>query len=83
MALLALKAAGTALVLNYGIHTGASILHAKVCVPETVWDIARSLVATASPVCSFLLNTMVATQSNYATILTTTIAATLTGMLRT
>lgn len=82
MALVAVKAAAYGLAMNYGVHLGSSLAYAKVCVPEDVWDVARSFVATASPVCSFLLNTMVVTQSNYAAILTTTVAVTLSGILR-
>jgi hypothetical protein len=82
MALLAVKAAALALTVNYGVHVGAATVYASVCVPQTVWDIARSVVATASPVCSFLLGTMQLTQNNFAVVITSTLAAVATGMLK-
>jgi len=52
------------------------------CVPQSFWDIPASLVATASPVCSFFLNMMQFTQNNYATLVTTTVAAVLASSLK-
>lgn len=75
MALVAVKAAGLAIALNYGVHVGSSLAYAKFCVPQTVWEIAHTFVATASPVCSFLLTTMQVTQNNFATVITTSLAA--------
>ena len=71
-----------ALGVNYGAHIASSLAYAKFCVPSSVWDIAQGVVTTASPVCSVLLQTMTLTQNNYAVILTTTIATTLTGVLK-
>lgn len=82
MALVAFKVAGSTLLLNYGVHLGASIAYTKVCMPHTVLDLATSFVATASPVCSFLLSTMQVTQSNFAVVLTTTLASIAAGALQ-
>lgn len=82
MALVAVKTAGLALAMNYGVHVGSSIAYAQFCVPHTVWDIGQSLVSTASPVCSFILNTMHVTQSNYAAVITTTLVGIASGLLR-
>jgi hypothetical protein len=82
MALVVLKVAALALGTNYGVHIVSSLAYGKVCVPESVWGIAKSIVTTASPVCSLILSTMTATQSNYAMILTTTIAAGVGGLLK-
>jgi predicted ABC-type sugar transport system permease subunit len=83
MALLALKAAGIAIGINYGAHVTSSHLFYAFCTPQSLWDIPLSVVTTASPVCSFLLNVMQLTQNNFAVGLTTTIAALAAGALRT
>jgi hypothetical protein len=70
---MAMKTVALALALNYGVHVGASLAYAKMCMPETVWDIARSMVATASPVCSFLVSTIQATQTNFGTLVSSTL----------
>jgi hypothetical protein len=82
MALIAMKTAGLALAMNYGVHVGSSIAYSEFCIPHTVWDIGQSIVSTASPVCSFLLNTMQVTQSNYAVVLTTTLVGIASGILK-
>lgn len=82
-AIVALKTVGIALAINYGTHIGSSVAYAKFCVPESIWDLGKTLVTTASPVCSFLLNTMQATQTNYAAIFTTTLATMATAVLKT
>ncbi len=81
-ALVAVKAAGLAVAMNYGVHVGASYAYSKLCVPQTVWDIASSLATTASPVCSLLLSTMQVTQSNFAVIITSTLATLAAGVLK-
>jgi len=73
--IVALKTAATVLALNYGAHVGSAYAYSKFCVPQDVWDVARSFVTTASPVCSFLLTTMQVTQNNFAIVVTTTIAS--------
>ena len=80
--ILAVKTAAIALAMNYGVHVGSSYAFTKLCVPQSVWDIAGSLVATASPVCSFLLSTMQVTQNNFAVVVTTTLAALVSGALK-
>ena len=81
-ALLAVQTAAVAVAINYGVHVGASIAYTSVCIPQTVWDVARSFATTASPVCSFLLSTMQVTQSNFAVVITTTLAAVAAGILK-
>lgn len=76
------KVAGLALGVNYGMHVASALAYGRVCVPESIWGIAMSIVTTASPVCSLILSTMTVTQSNYAMILTTTIAAGIGGLLK-
>jgi hypothetical protein len=78
----AVKAAVIALGMNYGVHVGAALAYGKFCLPDTVWSLAQSLVTTASPVCSVLLQTMAMTQNNYAAVLTTTIVTTLATTLK-
>lgn len=76
------KTAALLLAGNYGVHVGTAVAYAKVCVPQDVWDIARSFVTTASPVCSFLLNAMQVTQTNFALILATSLASGMTSLLK-
>jgi hypothetical protein len=78
----AVKTVALALAMNYGVHVSSSMAYGYLCVPQSVADIARSFVTTASPVCSFLLATMQVTQGNFATILTTTLAAMAAGALK-
>ena len=65
MALLALKALG----ISYGVHVLSATVHNAVCIPHSFWEVAQSLVSTASPVCSVLLSTMQVSQGNFGTIL--------------
>ena len=76
------KVAGLALGMNYALHLSAALAYGKACVPESVWGIANSIVATASPVCSLLLSTMTMTQNNFAMIVTTSVAATIAGFIK-
>jgi hypothetical protein len=80
--IVAVKAVALALAANYGVHVGSSVAYSYLCVPQSIADIARSFVTTASPVCSFLLSTMTVTQGNFATIITTTLAAIAAGALK-
>lgn len=80
--LVAVKTVALALAMNYGVHVSSSVAYGYLCVPQSVVDVARSFVTTASPVCSFLLSTMAVTQGNFATILTTTLAAMAAGALK-
>ena len=81
-ALVAVKAAVVAVAANYGVHVGASYAYAQVCMPQSLVDIARSFATTASPVCSFLLSTMQVTQSNFAAVITSTLAVLAAGALK-
>jgi hypothetical protein len=81
-ALVAVKAAALAVAMNYGVHVGSAYAYSKLCVPQSVWDIAESLATTASPVCSLLLSTMQVTQSNFAVVITTTLASLASGVLK-
>jgi uncharacterized transporter YbjL len=81
MALVAVKTVALALALNYGVHIGSGMAYAKLCMPESVWDLARSVVTTASPACSFLVSTMQVTQMNYATLMSSTLLGIATGAL--
>lgn len=80
--ILIIKAAGLTLAANYGVHTAAAMAYDYVCVPHSIWDIPYSIVATASPVCTFLVSTIHLTQTNFATVLSTTVAAALVGVLK-
>lgn len=82
MALVAIKTAGLALAVNYGVHVSSSLAFDHLCIPHSLWDLAQSMVATASPVCNVLLTTMQLTQNNVAVVLTTTLAASLAGVLK-
>ena len=82
MATQAVKAAALALSVNYGAHVSSSLAFDHFCIPHSVWDLAQSMVATASPVCSVLLTTMQLTQNNVAVVLTTTLATVLAGGLK-
>lgn len=75
MAMMTVKAVGIALAMNYGVHVGSSLTFESVCIPHSVWELAQSVVSTASPVCGFLLQTMQVTQNNFAVAVTTTVAA--------
>lgn len=82
MALRLLKGTALALGANYLVHVGSSLAYGEVCVPNSLWGVVQSLVSTASPVCSLLLTTMTTTQNTYAVLLTTSVAAALSGALK-
>ena len=82
MATAALATAAVALGVNYGVHVTSALAYGKFCLPNTIWDVAQSLVTAASPVCSVLLQTMTLTQNNYAVVLTTTLATSLASALK-
>lgn len=73
MALVIVKTASIALAINYGTNVATSIAYNKLCVPQDFWGLAQSIVATASPVCTTLLNVMQFTQNNFAVVMTTTL----------
>lgn len=68
--------------VNYATHVVSSWGYHEFCVPHSVWDVMRSMVTTASPACSFLLTTMQATQTNYASLITSTLATTFVGLFK-
>lgn len=76
------KVAGVTLGLNYGVHYMAASAYNYLCVPHSATDILQSLVTTASPLCSMMLEVMRITQGNYATVLVTTATAVIAGALR-
>jgi hypothetical protein len=78
---LAVKAVGATLAMNYGVHIGSSLVFESLCIPHSVWDLARSVVSTASPVCGMVLSTMQVTQNTFAITVTTTVAALIAGAL--
>jgi hypothetical protein len=78
----AVKTAALAIALNYGVHVGASLTYNQFCVPQSVWDIGHSFIATASPVCSFLLSSMQFTQNNFAVVITSTLASVAAAVLK-
>ncbi len=82
MALVAAKAALLTLGLNYGVHYTSAKIYDAFCIPHSLSDVFQSFATTASPVCSFVLNTMVFTQSNYANVLTTTITSLVTTAIK-
>lgn len=82
MALIVLKAAAFSMALNYGVHVGSAWTYEKLCIPQTMWEIPQSIVATASPVCIFLVSAMQATQNTFANVMTTTVSATVASLLR-
>lgn len=68
--------------LNYGVHVGSSWAYHQFCTPKSIWDVAQSLISTASPVCSFVLSTMQTTQHNYATVITSSFLSAVVGILK-
>lgn len=82
MALVAVKTALLTLGLNYGVHYASARVYDGFCIPHSVGDFFQSLAATASPACSFVLNTMTFTQNNYANVLTATITSLATSVLK-
>jgi hypothetical protein len=81
MALVVAKTALLSLGLNYGVHYTSARLYDLICIPHSVTELFTSLATTASPVCSFLLNTMTVTQNNYAVVMASTVTAVLTRNL--
>jgi hypothetical protein len=69
--------------LNYGIHYGAARFYDMYCVPHSFAEIAQTIVSTASPVCSVAIGVVQMTQSNYASIITVSLAGSLVGFLKT
>jgi hypothetical protein len=82
MALLLAKTVFLSLGLNYGVHYTSARLFDTYCVPHSLREVLQSFITTASPVCSFLLNTMTATQSNYAAAISGSCVSALSSALK-
>lgn len=82
MALVVAETVVLSLGLNYGVHYASARLYDMFCVPHTFREVFQSLVTTASPVCSFLVNTIQVTQHNYAGVISTSVASALVGFLK-
>jgi len=78
MALVLAKTILLSLGLNYGVHYTSLRLYDVYCIPHNLEEVVQSLVTSASPVCSFLLNAMTVTQNNYAVTVTSAVG----GILR-
>ena len=68
--------------VNYGVHFVSARFYDTFCVPHSIVEIAQTLVTTASPVCSTAIGIVQMTQSNYASIITITLAGSVVGLLR-
>lgn len=79
---LVLRTAAFTLGLNYGVHVLSSKVYDMMCMPHSLQEVLYSIVTAASPACSTLLSVMTATQNNYATVLTATLASSLTSALK-
>lgn len=77
-----LKAALASIGFNYVVHLSASWVYSKLCTPETVWDVPRSIVAAASPLCSLNLNLMMITRDNFSVVLLSTVTSAVVSTLR-
>ena len=80
--LVATKAAFLTLGLNYGVHYTSARLYDTICIPHSLTEVVQSLATAASPVCGFLLNTMMVTQNNYVVVLTATLTSVVANALR-
>ena len=68
--------------INYAVHFASARFYDAFCVPHTFAEIAQTLVTTASPVCSTAINVVQMTQSNYASIITVSLAGSIVNVLR-
>lgn len=68
--------------LNYGVHFACARFYDAFCVPHSFAEIAQTLVTTASPVCSVSLGVVQMTQSNYASIITVSLAGSMIEVLK-
>lgn len=68
--------------LNYIVHFGSARFYDAFCVPHSFVEIAQTLVTTASPVCATAINVVQLTQSNYASIITVSLAGGIVNLLR-
>jgi len=72
-----------AVAVNYGVHFASARFYDAFCVPHTLQEIAQTLVTTASPICATAINVVHMTQSNYASVITMTLAGGIVNLLKT
>ena len=82
MVFVAVQNAIVALGLNYGVHYASAKLYDTYCVPHSLEQVVHSLVATGSPVCSFLIHSLHATQTNYASTISVSVASLISSGLK-
>ena len=68
--------------VNYGVHFVSARFYDAFCVPHTLQEIAQTLVTTASPICATAINVVHMTQSNYASVITITLAGGIVNLLK-
>jgi predicted RND superfamily exporter protein len=68
--------------VNYGVHFMSARFYDAFCVPHTLQEIAQTLVTTASPICATAINVVHMTQSNYASVITITLAGGIVNLLK-
>ena len=71
-----------AVAVNYGVHFVSARFYDAFCVPHTLQEIAQTLVTTASPICTTAINVAHMTQSNYASVITITLAGGIVNLLK-
>jgi hypothetical protein len=71
-----------AVAVNYGVHFMSARFYDAFCVPHTLQEIAQTLVTTASPICTTAINVAHMTQSNYASVITITLAGGIVNLLK-
>ena len=71
-----------AVSVNYGVHFVSARFYDAFCVPHTLQEIAQTLVTTASPICATAINIVHMTQSNYASVITITLAGGIVNLLK-
>lgn len=69
--------------LNYGVHFAAARFYDAYCVPHTLSEIVQTLVTTASPVCATAINVAHMTQTNYASVITVSLAGGIVNLIKT
>ena len=68
--------------VNYGVHFASARFYDAFCVPHTLQEIAQTLVTTASPICATAINVVHMTQSNYASVITISLAGGIVNLLK-
>lgn len=70
-----LKKVGLSLILVYSSHFGATQFYSRVCVPQSLMGYIQGLITTSSPLCHVALHTMVATESQYSSMIIVVVSA--------